>query len=310
MLLLVSALSVGLNRGLKLSEFNYQIKVQVSGEDTNKAIEVLRGLDNIARVNKRTSEVYFYKLNKDEVQNRISESFIQNSIKSTYNVFEYRSDLSQLELAKEVGLSLAFFVLISTIFVYITLYRLNSRLKIRNILIMIFQAISYTILTLAMTIGTLALVSNLYQIKKDDILVIYIVAFLTTTIYSIGFLKLSKQEILDLNASEAKIFNQSANFGINLLKVSSLIILALSFGLGVNFIMTGVLILLGIIYSLSSLIIVFKFDFKELKNFNFGRTKKKKTEVKKETKKTIKKSPQKPSTARSKKAKTTKKRKI
>lgn len=309
-LLLVSAGSVGLNKGLKLSEFNYQIKVEVSGEDSEKAIEALRNSGNVSRVNKRDLEIFYTKLNRDEVEKKVSETFEKESIKSTFTTFEYKSDISQKELASQVGISLGFFTVITTIFSYITVYRFNSRLKLQSIVLHCLQAVSFFLITLALTIGSIAIISNLYLIQKDNILVIYVTAFIAITIYAVGLLNLDKKDVQSLKEISTKLFPTSANFGLNLLKVSALVTLALSFGLGVNFIMTGVLILLGIVYSLSSLIIVFKFDFKELKNFNFGKLKKEKAEVKKEAKKTTKKSPQKPSTSRSKKAKPTKKRKI
>ena len=309
-LLLVSAGSVGLNKGLKLSEFDYQIKVEVSGEDSEKAIEALRSSGNVSRVNKRDLEIFYTKLNRDEVEKKVSETFEKESIKSTFTTFEFRSDISQKELASQVSISLGFFTVITTIFAYITVYRFNSKLKLQSIVLHCLQAVSFFLLTIALTVGSIAIISNLYLIQKDNILVVYVTAFIAISIYAVGLLNLDKKDVQSVKEISDKLFPTSANFGLNLLKVSALIILALSFGLGINFIMTGVLILLGIIYSLSSLIIVFKFDFKELRNFKLSKANAKSTEVKKEAKKSVNKVTKKTSTSRSKKAKPTKKRKI
>lgn len=238
---IVSLLSLFINKGLYFFELNNNIEVRVSSEtaDVQSFINDLND-QRIVRIDRINNILYYENSSIDEVQNSLNNANSDNKFSFDISNNFYQKD----EVLKNYVL-MNLLIVISSAFIFIY-FILKNKPKLSGKQGVYLTGI-YLVLALFSNLflaGSISLLSRYYQVRELELTIFVFMNIWLSVIYFTAIWRLKEETFDDISSIYAsEDFNHKSY-----LFILFLILAAITIGLGVNFVVTAILIILSILF--------------------------------------------------------------
>ncbi len=259
LLFLASAL---FNKGFYYSDLKQQIVVNFADNNKENFERVLE-LENISRIDRDDLIIYFENTSETNVATDLNEEFKEEEI--TYTVKKVLPGDSMKIVENIAYFSLTNILSFSLIYFYIKFRKTETKSGLKPFLKDVTLLSFISLFTVLYQFGLLSLISRFYQVRIYDIYIPLIAVFVVQFLF---YKYLFSTDFTSLIESLKNNFNKDAK---NILKISPLILIPISFGLGQNFVVPAIILLIGLI-SFTILTNLY-LNFSSIKKFFQGKSK-------------------------------------